>query len=199
MDLASIDIAKLQKKLETMLTPNRFLHSLGVMETAMVMAKRFGENVEKARIAGLLHDCAKDIDKGKMVQMCEELGVYLDPMKREQRSLIHADLGAKLLETEFGIDDPHIIGAVKHHTLGREKMTNLEKILYLADLIEPNRKPFEGIDELRQLSEKNLDCAMLCAVEQSIDHIQHKHKPLHSQTLATQQYFLKLCKEKVTR
>lgn len=199
MDLASVDIEKLQEKLKTMLTPCRYQHSIGVMETAAQMATLFGENVEKARIAGLLHDCAKDIDKSKMVAMCENLGVYLDPMKKEQRSLIHADLGAKLLETEFQIDDPDIISAVKHHTLGRENMNNLEKILYLADLIEPNRKPYEGIEELRRLSEKNLDCAMLCAVEQSIEHIQHKHKPLHSQTLATQQYFLKLCKEKVTQ
>lgn len=198
MELGTIDIEAVERKLASMLTPQRYVHSLGVMKTAETMARHFGENVEKARLAGLLHDCAKDIDKNEMVVLCDRLGVLLDPVKREQRSLIHADLGAKMLETEFGITDQEIIGAVKYHTLGREHMTNLEKILYLADMIEPNRKPFEGLETLRRLCESNLDCAMLFAVERSIEYILHRHKKLHSQTLATQQYFLTLCKEKVT-
>ena len=192
-------IEDMQKKLEQMLSPKRYQHSLGVMETAAEMACRFGEDEEKARIAGLLHDCAKDIDKAIMIDLCEELDVPLDAIKREQRSLIHADLGAKMLETEFGITDPDIISAVKYHTLGREHMTNLEKILYLADVIEPNRKPFPELEELRALCRSNLDCAMLCACELSISHVERKHKTLHSQTLATQQYFLKLCKERITK
>ena len=192
-----MSLDEMQKKLEQMLSPERYRHSLGVMETAEAMARRFGENAEKAKLAGLLHDCAKDIDKALMVDMCEELGVELDDIKREQRSLIHADLGAKMLETEFGIKDPEIINAVKYHTLGREHMTNLEKILYLADIIEPNRKHFDELDELRSLCETNLDCAMLCACERSIQYVQRKHKTLHSQTLLTQQYFLTLCKERM--
>lgn len=192
-----MSIDDMQRKLKQMLTPKRYQHSLGVMETAAAMARRFGEDEEKARIAGLLHDCAKDIDKAIMVDLCEELGVELDDVKREQRSLIHADLGAKMLETEFDIHDPDIISAVKYHTLGRENMTNLEKILYLADIIEPNRKHFDELDELRGLCEKNLDCAMLCACDRSISYVQRKHKTLHSQTLLTQQYFLTLCKERM--
>ncbi len=198
MDLEKIDIIALEEKLVTMLTPERYQHSLGVMQTAEKMAKRFGVDVTKARLAGLLHDCAKDIDKGEMVALCDKLGVELDPVKREQRSLIHADLGAKMLETEFGIEDPEIISAVKFHTLGRANMTDLEKILYLADVIEPNRKPYEGIDTLRQLCESNLDCAMLFAIDRSVEYVRHRHKKLHSQTLETQQYFLTLCKERVT-
>ena len=198
MESGTIYIENLRKKLITMLTPKRYEHSIGVMQTAEKMARRFGVDVEKARIAGLLHDCAKDIDKNKMVTLCDQMGIPLDPVKREQRSLIHADLGAKMLETEFDIHDPDIIAAVKYHTMGRENMTDLEKILYLADVIEPNRKPYEGIDALRNLCENNLDCAMLFAIERSIEYVLHRHKKLHSQTLATQQYFLTLCKEKVT-
>ncbi len=194
-----MEISNMQEKLKGMLSEARYEHSLGVMETAEEMARVFGEDAEKAKIAGLLHDCAKDIDKAKMVPMCEALGVELDSMKREQRSLIHADLGAKLLETEFDIFDEEIINAVKYHTLGREHMTNLEKILYLADLIEPNRKMTPEIEELKALSMQNLDCAMLYAADLAIEYIQKKHKPLHSQTLITQQYFLKICKEKVSQ
>lgn len=198
MELARMDLEAMEEKLKGMLTEKRYRHSIGVMETAVEMAEIFGVDVEKARLAGLLHDCAKDIDKNKRIPLCKELGVLLDPVKKEQRGLIHADLGAKMLETEFGILDVEIIDAVKYHTLGREKMTDLEKILYLADIIEPNRTPFEGIEELRALCKTNLDCAMLFALERTIEYIQHRHKKLHSQTLQAQQYFLEICKEKVT-
>lgn len=193
-----MELAAMEQKLKGMLTEQRYRHSLGVMETAVEMANIFGVDPEKARLAGLLHDCAKNIDKSKMIPLCKELGVPLDPVKKDQKGLIHADLGAKMLETEFGIDDPEIVDAVKYHTLGRESMTDLEKILYLADIIEPNRTPFEGMDELRRLCKTNLDCAMLFALERSIEYIQHRHKKLHSQTLQAQQYFLEICKEKVT-
>ena len=198
MEFGNMTLEAMEQKLAGMLTPARYIHSLGVMETAVGMARRFGANPEKARLAGLLHDCAKDIEFEKMIPLCDKLGVTLDPVKREQKGLIHADLGAKLLETEFGITDPEIIGAVKYHTLGRENMTDLEKILYLADMIEPNRRSYDGLDELRHLCKTNLNCAMLYGMERSIDHIRHKRKKLHSQTLAAQQYFLTLCKEKVT-
>ena len=198
MEFGKMTLEAMEQKLVGMLTPARYTHSLGVMETAVKMAHRFGADPEKARLAGLLHDCAKDIDCDEMLPLCDKLGVALDPVKREQKGLIHADLGAKLLETEFGITDPEIIGAVKYHTLGRENMTDLEKILYLADMIEPNRRSYDGLEELRRLCKTNLNCAMLFGVERSIDHIRHKRKKLHSQTLAAQQYFLTLCKEKVT-
>ena len=198
MGSGTMDILAMEKKLKGMLTPKRYQHSIGVMETAVEMAEIFGVDVEKARLAGLLHDCAKDIDKDEMLRLCKEMNIPLDPVKREQRSLIHADLGAKMLETEFGITDPDIISAVKYHTLGRENMTDLEKILYLADCIEPNRSHYEGLEELRQLARTNLDCAMLAAIDRSVDYVLHRHRKLHSQTLVTQQYFLKLCKEKMT-
>ena len=198
MDMCALSLEAIEEKLKGLLSEKRYRHSLGVMETAEEMARRFGINPEKAKLAGLLHDCAKDIDKDEMLVLCKQLGIRLDPVKKEQRSLIHADLGAKLLETEFGITDQEIIDAVKYHTLGRENMTDLEKILYLADVIEPNRKPYEGIEDLRRLCKSNLDCAMLFAIERSIEYVQHRHKKLHSQTLAAQQYFLTICKEKVT-
>ncbi len=198
MELAKMDLEAMEQKLRGMLSEKRYQHSLGVMETAIEMAEIFGVDVEKARLAGLLHDCAKDIERSKRIPLCKELGVHLDPVKKDQKGLIHADLGAKMVETEFGITDIEVINAVKYHTLGRENMTDLEKILYLADIIEPNRKPFDGIEELRSLCRSNLDCAMLYALDRSIEYIQHRHKKLHSQTLQAQQYFLEICKEKVT-
>lgn len=196
-----MELSQMEKKLQGMLSEKRYRHSLGVMETAVHMAQIFGVSQESARIAGLLHDCAKDIDKELMPKMCEELGVYLDPVKYEQRSLIHADLGAKLAEDEFGITDAEILDAIRYHTLGRPNMTVLEKILYIADFTEPNRKSFPGLDELRELAELDLDLAMLRAVESSIRYVKSQGKTLHEQSLLTQKYYSELIssrkKEKV--
>lgn len=187
-----MEFSQMQEKLKGMLTEKRFRHSLGVMDSSVHLAKLFGESEEKARIAGLLHDCAKDIDKAIMPAMCDELGVELDDTKREQRSLIHADLGAKLAQTEFGVTDPDIISAIRYHTLGRPNMTVLEKILYIADFIEPNRKDFPGLSEIRELAELDLNLAMLTAVNASIRYVKSQNKLLHEQSLQTQAYYQKL-------
>lgn len=190
-----MEFSQMQEKLKGMLTEKRFRHSLGVMDSAVHLAKLFGESEEKARIAGLLHDCAKDIDKALMPAMCEELGVELDAVKREQRSLIHADLGAKLVQTEFGVSDADVISAIRYHTLGRPNMTALEKILYIADFIEPNRKNFPGLSEIRELAELDLNLAMLTAVNASIRYVRSQNKVLHEQSLQTQAYYQKLASE----
>ncbi len=187
-----MELSQMQEKLKGMLTEKRFQHSLGVMDSAVHLAKIFGESEEKARIAGLLHDCAKDINKELMPSMCDELGVELDAVKREQRSLIHADLGAKLVQTEFGVSDPDIISAIRYHTLGRPNMTALEKILYIADFIEPNRKDFPGLADIRELAELDLDIAMLTAVNASIRYVKSQNKVLHEQSVKTQAYYQKL-------
>lgn len=183
---------QMKEKLGGMLTDHRFTHSLGVMETAEKMARLFHADVQKAQTAGLLHDCAKQIDRETQLAMCDEMGVALDEIKRENTALLHAELGAKLAETEFGITDHEILGAIKYHTLGRANMTVLEKILYLADIIEPNRKEFEGLKELRALCEKNLDEALLYGLELTIAHIGRKGRILHTQTMEAEKYYRNL-------
>ena len=183
---------QMKQKLCGMLTDHRFTHSLGVMETAQKMARIFHADERKALVAGLLHDCAKQIDREKQLAMCDEMGVPLDDIKRENTALLHAELGAELAKTEFGIDDGEILGAIKYHTLGRAKMTTLEKILYLADIIEPNRKDFEGLKELRALCEKDLDEALLYGLELTIAHIGRKGRILHTQTIEAENYYRKL-------
>ncbi len=180
---------QMKEKLGTMLTEHRYTHSIGVMETAVEMAERFGVDKEKAMIAGLLHDCAKQIDRETQIAMCDELGIHLDPIKRESTALIHADLGARLTEIEFGITDEDILGAIQYHTLGRPDMTPLEKVLYLADIIEPNRKPFEGLAELRALCRQNLDEAVLYGLELGIANVARKGRTLHTQTAEAEAYY----------
>lgn len=188
--------SQMLSKLETMLTPKRFAHSVGVRDSAILLAKKYGADVKKAEIAGLLHDCAKNIPKSEMVAMCENLGVQLDEETKNQLSLVHADLGAKLCQTEFGIDDPEIISAIKYHTLGRPNMTVLEKVVFLADAIEPTRIMHEGLTKLREIAEYDLDKAVLFSAELTINFVKSKGCDLHTQTYQTRDYYKALAEEK---
>ena len=183
---------QMKEKLGGMLTDHRYTHSLGVMETAEKMARLFGADVQKAQTAGLLHDCAKQIDRETQLAMCDKLGVPLDDLKRENTALLHAELGARLAETEFAVCDGEILGAIKYHTLGRANMTDLEKILYLADIIEPNRRESEGLKELRVLCEKDLNEALLYGLELTIAHIGRKGRILHTQTMEAEAFYRNL-------
>lgn len=189
---------QMKKKLSTMLTEHRYTHSIGVMETAEKMAHTFGENPEAATVAGLLHDCAKQIDRGVQLKMCEDRGIVLDDIKKSAPSLVHADLGASVAETEFGVKDEDILNAIKYHTLGRKNMSSLEKILFLADIIEPNRRDFEGLPELRRLCETNLDEAMLFGLTLSIKNVERKGRILHTQTIEAQKFYKSLLNKEET-
>ena len=191
-----MNLIQMDEKLKNTLSERRYIHSIGVMESAVSLAERFGGDIDKARIAGLLHDCAKEVDKDEAVKLCDELGIDIDDAKRVQKGLLHADLGAELIKTEYDISDSEIYDAIKYHTMGRENMTMLDKIIYLADFIEPSRRDFEGLTELRKLCMEDLDEAMLFAINLSISFVLNKGKVLHKQTLATRDYFQKLKEEK---
>lgn len=180
---------QMKEKLSTMLTEHRYTHSIGVMETSEKMARIFGTDTEKALIAGLLHDCAKQIDRGEQLKMCEERGIEIDDIKKSAPSLVHADLGASVAKTDFDVTDEDILSSIKYHTLGRKNMTVLEKILFLADIIEPNRRDFEGLAELRSLCEKDLDEAMLFGLNLSIKNVERKGRILHTQTIEARNYY----------
>jgi len=182
---------QMKEKLSKKLSDHRYVHSLGVLETAVKMAEIFGADVEKARIAALLHDCAKQIPHDEQIRLCYEYGVPTDEIKEKQAGLLHADLGAYLAEHEFGINDKEILDAIRYHTLGRENMSDLEKILYLADIIEPNRKSFSGLKELKELCFLDLDRAMLLGFELSISHVSEIGGILHPQTTAAKKYIEK--------
>lgn len=188
---------QMREKLKTMLTDHRYTHSLGVEETALKMAEIFGVDKEKTEIAALLHDCAKQIPHKEQLLMCQEYGIALDEIKEKQLGLLHAELGAYLAEHDFGVKDKEILDAIRYHTLGRENMTDVEKILYLSDIIEPNRRIFDGLEDLRALCFCNLDMALLAGFRLSISHINRTGAILHPQTIAAEKYIReKLRKEK---
>ena len=165
-----------EAKLKTMLLPERFMHSIGVRDTAVRLAGIHGADRKKAELAGLLHDNAKNMDN--LYERCLDLEVELDEFERKTPALVHAKLGAETAKCEFGITDPEIIGAIRWHTVGRANMTLLEKIVFVADLIEPDRK-FADIAEIRNIANEDIDRALFKCVEATIEVNKRRGLPIH--------------------
>lgn len=180
----------MKEKLKQMLTQKRYAHSVGVSETAVELARLYGADPEKARIAGLLHDCAKKLTPDEAIKKCAELNVALGETETAVPELIHAPLGAKIAQLTFGINDSEILGAIAAHTVAKERMSVLEKIIYLADMIEPNRD-FPQVEELRKAAFEDLDKAVLCALDRSIVYNVQKGVILHPNTVLARNEILK--------
>lgn len=176
-------------KLSQTLSGKRFRHSLGVSQTAGELASRFAEDVPKAKLAGLLHDCARSIPSNNLLQMAEVFAIVVNDVERCQPVLLHAPIGACLARREYGIDDPDILKAIALHTTGGRDLSKLDKIIYLADFIEPSRD-FPGIDKLRSLALYNLDAAMLAAYDKSLHYVIEQGELIHPATVEGRNYLL---------
>lgn len=185
----------INNKLEKILSPSRFIHTQGVAREAVRLARHYGYDTEKAYVAGLLHDCAKEIPPEEKRSLCKEYKIKLDEILDKQIDLVHSFLGGAICEKEYGINDKEIINAVKYHTTGRAKMSELEKIIYLADCIEPNRKPYEGLEKTRDLAYTDLDLAMKYNLETTIKYNEAKGRLIHPLSIEALNYFKKLIKE----
>ncbi len=171
------------EKLAVMLSPRRWHHSLGVQATAGQLAERFGADVGQARLAGLVHDCAKGLGGQELLGLAKSFGLSVDAIELAEPDLLHGPVGACLCETLFGITDPEVLAAVRVHTTGDAGMTLLQKIIYLADYIEPGRD-FPGVGRLRELAERNLNLAVVQAASQTIRFVTERGRTLHPRTLA---------------
>ena len=173
---------KMEYKLKKALDHQRFEHTLGVEKTAREMARAFGEDEEKAALAGLLHDCAKCMPLERMIKAAK--GEEIDPVMKESKALMHALAGRCVAREIYNVEDEAVLDAIRWHTTGRANMTALDKIIYLADMIEPNRKPYPGLETLRELCMKDLDQAMHTALQMSLRHVEEQGKTLHPDTMA---------------
>ncbi len=155
----------------------RFIHTIGVMETAIQLAIRYNEDPKKAEVAAILHDVAKYADEDWMRQIVRENDLDLRLIDWGSE-ILHGPVGAWIAETEFHIHDEDILNAIRFHTTGRAGMTNLEKIIFIADMIEPNRK-FPGVDQLRNKAECDLNKAMRACIRHSIAHLVELKLAIH--------------------
>ncbi len=159
-----------------------YRHSVGVAETAADLAGRYQADRHRAYLAGLLHDYGKAYSRKELCQKADLLGLRLDRITLSGKRLLHAPVGAALLKFELGLTDTAVLKAVAYHTTGREKMSLLEKVLYLADLIEPERD-FDGVELLREIAFTGLEPALLAAVDQTIQSVIRRGMLLHPRSV----------------
>lgn len=185
-DLRHLSLAQLRPLAMSYLKHKRIPHVLGTEQEAIHLAERYGANVEKARIAALLHDCTKKLTAEEQLALCLRYGIELDDLERSALKLLHAKTGAEIAKQDFGVDN-EVYGAIRWHTTGRASMTKLEKVIYLADFIEPTRD-FPGVDRLRKVSYESLDAGLKLGLSMTVEEMKERGSPVHHATLEALAY-----------
>ncbi len=182
---------KIKKELLITIGEKRLGHSIRVMTEAKKLSKYYDVDEEKVAMAGLLHDCARYEDKAQLLKESEEFGIISDKLYTGNVNLLHAPLGAEVAKKKFNISDIDILNAIRYHTTGRENMSMLEKIVYIADYIEPKRD-FEGIEYVRNIcyEEKDLDKALISSIDNTIKFIIEKNLIIHVDTIKARNFLL---------
>ncbi len=177
-----MDLTDISSKLEKVLTPKRFVHSINVMKTSVDLAQAHGMDASKAALAGLLHDCARDIKGEELFDLCRKYGVAVEAIARMQPELLHGALGAELARAVYNVVDEEILSSIRYHTTGCSNMSLLDKIIFLADSIEPGRT-FYGVEDLRQATSRDLNEAVLLSLEKTMKHVMSRGGLIHPDTL----------------
>lgn len=192
-NMENLDLANIRKELEKILSSKRYAHTLGVAYTAAALSMAHGEPIEDAMTAGLLHDCAKSMHGSELVAICEKARLNVTAVERSNpTALLHAKAGAYLAQHKYGVNDDDILNAIRYHTTGRPDMSKLEKILYIADYIEPNRKQLAELDLIRRIAFHDLDRTMEKILENTLTHLRSSDGPLDDMTIKTYNYYKQL-------
>ena len=182
-------ITEIRKHLKKKLNPMRYEHTLGVSYTCMALAMRYSADLDQAEMAGLLHDCAKRYDDVAIIRKCQERGVELTESELRAPAVIHAKLGAWMAEHKYGITDPEILSAIACHTTGKPAMSLLDKILYVADYIEPRRDKAPNLPVLRRLAFEDLDEALYQILDSTRNYLKKTGTAEDDTTERTWEYY----------
>jgi conserved hypothetical protein TIGR00488 len=189
VDGKRLSLEEMRRKLSCELSEKRFVHSVNVADTAVKMAEHYGADKDRVYIAGLLHDCGKSYRGDAAREFAEKIGYKPDEIERLQPGLLHGIIGEYLAREEYGITDAEILSAIRWHTTGRPGMSVLEKIIYIADYIEPGRN-FAGVEKMREEAFRNLDrCIVICA-DSTIRYVLENGYLLHAKTVETRNHSL---------
>lgn len=188
--MKSADLKRIRRKMEKTLDPKRFEHTLGVTYTAAALAMCHQVDINKAQIAGLLHDCAKCMDNEKKISICQKHNIQINEIEKKNPFLLHAKVGSYIAMKKFNISDPDIINSILNHTTGRPGMSALEKIVYIADYIEPGRKQAPNLTEVRQLAFQDLDKALLKILNNTLRYLEESSDAIDPMTRRTYEYYL---------
>ena len=190
------DLKKIRKKLKDCLSKSRYQHTLGVEFTAAAMAMKYSIDIDMAELAGLLHDCAKCIDDEEKLEECKKYNVKITDVEKRNPFLIHSKLGAVYAREKYGVDDEEILSAIRCHTTGKPDMTTLEKIIFIADYIEPGRDKAKNLAEIRKISFEDIDEAMYMILRDTLEYLEGGEGELDPTTEETYLFYKKLHDEK---
>lgn len=189
MEAKSSNIIKIRRAMEKTLDPKRFEHTLGVAYTAAALAMRYGGDVLKAETAGMLHDCAKCMSNEKRLSICEKHNISVNEIERRNPFLLHAKVGSYIAMQKFDISDSDIINAILNHTTGRPDMSLLEKIIYIADYIEPGRKQAPNLMLIRKLAFIDLDEALFKILGDTLVYLNTVNGDIDPMTQKTYEFY----------
>lgn len=177
-----------KERLARELKENRYEHSLRVAATARELAEFWGENTQKAELAGLLHDVARGLSVEDYYKIAQEAGIEVTEADKLNPVVLHAPIGAYLLRKEWGIEDEEILEAVAGHTVAAPAMSNFSKIIFLADMIEPGRN-WPGLQKIRRLAYRDLNEAMLASLSAIFDWLRKSGSNIHPFAYRAHEYF----------
>ena len=185
----SYNFSKTKKTLRKYLDRDRFEHSEGVMYTAAALAMRYGADLEKAQIAGILHDCAKCIPDSKKLKICEKHHIEITEAEKMSPFLLHAKVGAYIAKEKYDIEDTEILDAIACHTTGKPAMTLLDKIIYISDYIEPMRNKASNLEEVRKMAFVDLDETLFKILSDTLVYLENSSKKMDPMTMQTYEYY----------
>ena len=194
--MKKVSRVELIKTLEQELSYKRFIHTLSVAGTASSLARCYGADLEKAETAGLLHDCAKCMDVRKMQKVCEKAGLTVSSFEADSGSLLHSKAGSVLAAEKYGITDPDMINAIRYHTTGRPGMSLLEKIIFVADYIEPGRFTAKNLPLIRRLAFSDIDGALMKILYDTLVYLNSTGLVVDPMTQKTYDYYKQIFEEK---
>ncbi|MDO5348475.1 MAG: bis(5'-nucleosyl)-tetraphosphatase (symmetrical) YqeK [Lachnospiraceae bacterium] len=190
-------ISSYRRNLEMKLDPMRYEHSLSVSYTCMNLAMRYGYDMEKAELAGLLHDCGKRYSDDIILKKCKKHNISFTPEEEAAPAVLHANYGAWLAQNKYGIQDPEILSAILYHTTGRPEMSMLEKIVYIADYIEPRRYKATDLPQMRKLAYIDLDETMYEILKGTLAYLNKKSGKIDPMTRKAFDYYQELHRKSV--
>jgi predicted HD superfamily hydrolase involved in NAD metabolism len=182
--------------------PSRLTHILGVEAMARALAEHYHLNAQQAAVAGLMHDLAKNFPPDRLLALARAARVEIDSVQAENPHLLHADASAIVAQTEFGIDDPAILDAIRHHTLGAPGMSSLSCVVFVADALEPSRGDSEVLSTLRATAWQHLETSVWQTSDYSLQYLLAKQGVIHPRTVLTRNWALqqaKLARKKASR
>lgn len=183
------DIELIKKQLKKHIDIKRYNHTLGVEKTAITLAKTHNIDIGKVTVAALLHDCAKNISNNKKIDLCKKYNIKLRCEEKKNPDLVHAKVGSVIAQNIYNINDYDIINAIAYHTTGRPNMSELEKVIYISDYIEPGRTKANNLDSIRKLAKKDLDTALLAILQDTIAYLESKNKIIDPLTIEAYKYY----------